>query len=68
MQTIKIKDEFIKLGQLLKLAGLSDSGLDAKLAIQDGQVKVNGEQELRRGRKIIAGDVVEYQGNEIRVE
>lgn len=68
MQTVKIKDEFIKLGQLLKLAGLVESGLDAKIVIQDGLVQVNGEVDARRGRKIVAGDIVEYQGNKVQVE
>ena len=68
MEVVKIKDEFIKLGQVLKLAGLVDSGVDAKFVIQDGLVKVNGEVDTRRGRKIVAGDIVEYQGNKIKVE
>ena len=51
MEAIKIKDEFIKLGQLLKLAGFCDSGVDAKFVIQDGLVKVNGEVETQRGKK-----------------
>lgn len=68
MQTIKIKDEFIKLGQLIKLAGLVDSGVDAKIVIQDGLVKVNGEVDIRRGKKIVPGDIVEYQGNQVKVE
>ncbi len=68
MEVVRIKDEFIKLGQVLKLAGLVDSGVDAKFVIQDGLVKVNGEVDTRRGRKIVAGDIVEYQGNKIKVE
>lgn len=68
MKTIRIKDEFIKLGQLLKLAGLVESGVDAKFVIQDGLVKVNGEVDTRRGRKIVSGDIVEYQGEKIQVE
>lgn len=68
MQNIKIRDEFIKLGQLLKLAGLVENGVDAKLVVQDGLVKVNGEVDTRRGRKIVAGDIVEYKGNKIQVE
>lgn len=68
METIKIKDEFIKLGQLLKLAGFVDSGVDAKYVIQDGLVKVNGEIDTRRGRKIVAGDVVEFEGKKVKVE
>ncbi len=68
MQVITIKDEFIKLGQLLKLAGLVDSGLDAKVVIQEGLVKVNGEIDTRRGKKIVPGDIVEYQGKQVQVE
>ncbi len=60
MEIITIKDEFIKLGQALKLAGAVDSGLDAKIEVQNGKVKVNGETDLRRGRKLVDGDIVEY--------
>ena len=55
METIIIKDDFIKLGQALKLAGMVGSGVDAKIVIQDGQVKVNGEVDTRRGKKISGG-------------
>ena len=65
---ITIKDDFIKLGQALKLAGLVDSGVDAKFVIQDGQVKVNGEVDTRRGRKLYAGDQVVFDGEEIKIE
>ena len=68
METIKIRDDFIKLGQAMKLAGLVDSGVDAKMEIQEGFVKVNGEQELRRGRKIYPGDVIEFDGQQVRVD
>lgn len=68
MEIIKLRDEFIKLGQALKAAGLVESGVDAKLAILDGQVKVNGAVELQRGKKLHAGDVVEYDGETIRIE
>ncbi|MCM1086526.1 MAG: RNA-binding S4 domain-containing protein [Lachnoclostridium sp.] len=68
METIKIKDEFIKLGQALKLAGLVDSGVDAKIVIQNGHVKVNGEVEYQRGKKIHPGDTVAFNGQQIRVE
>ncbi len=68
MEKIKIKDEFIKLGQALKLAGLVDSGLDAKIEIQEGNVLVNGDTECRRGKKIYAGDVIEFNGQQIKVE
>ena len=67
MMEIKIKDEFIKLGQLLKLAGLVESGVDAKYVIEDGLVKVNGEVEIRRGKKIYKNDVVEFDGESVNV-
>ncbi|MCR4779400.1 MAG: RNA-binding S4 domain-containing protein [Lachnospiraceae bacterium] len=67
MQEIKIKDEFIKLGQALKLAGLVDSGVEAKVVIQDGEVKLNGTVETQRGKKIVSGDVVEYNGNSFKI-
>ena len=68
MESIKIKTEFIKLGQLLKLANLVESGADAKDVIVNGEVKVNGNIEVQRGKKIYAGDIVSYQGDEIKVE
>ncbi len=68
MATIFIKDEFIKLGQALKLAGLVDSGVDAKIVIQDGLVKVNGNVEVQRGKKIVPGDKVSYNGKEFDVQ
>lgn len=68
MQTIQLKDDFIKLGQVLKAAGLVESGVDAKFAIQDGLVKVNGHVELQRGKKIVSGDVVEYDGNTVHIK
>lgn len=52
---IKLRDEFIKLGQALKAAGLVESGVDAKFAIQDGLVKVNGAVEMQRGKKLYDG-------------
>ena len=64
---VAIRDDFIKLGQLLKLAGVVDDGVQAKFVIQDGQVKVNQETDLRRGRKVIPGDVVSYNGQDITV-
>ena len=57
MTEITIRDEFIKLGQAMKLAGLVDSGVEAKDVITEGQVKVNGEVDTRRGRKLYPGDV-----------
>lgn len=68
MEVITIRDDFIKLGQALKLAGLVESGVDAKMDIQEGLVKVNGEVELQRGKKIFDGDVIEYEGQQIMVK
>jgi len=68
MEIIKIRDDFIKLGQALKLAGLVSSGVDAKIEIQEGFVKVNGEVELQRGKKIHPGDIIEFKGKQIKVE
>ncbi len=67
MTEITIKDEFIKLGQAMKLAGLAGSGVDAKMVIRDGLVKVNGEVDTRRGRKLVPGDVFEYDGEQVMV-
>ena len=64
---IRKEDEFIKLGQALKKAGLVESGVDAKFVIQDGLVKVNGETELQRGKKLHAGDIVEFEGETITI-
>ena len=67
MESIHLKDEFIKLGQALKLADLVSDGVEAKYVISDGLVKVNGEVDVRRGRKVYEGDVVSYDGKEIKV-
>ena len=67
-RSIKIRDEFIKLGQAMKLAGLADSGVEAKIFIEEGRVKVNGEEELRRGRKLYKGDSFSFGGNTVTVE
>lgn len=67
MEIIKIKDDYIKLGQALKLAGLVDSGVDAKMDILEGLVEVNGEVVLQRGKKIYPGDVIAYDGQQIRI-
>ena len=63
MEIIKIMDDYIKLGQALKLAGLVESGVDAKYVIQDGQVKVNGQVETQRGKKLVENDEVCFEGN-----
>ena len=62
METITITTEFIRLQDLMKLADLVSTGGEAKVLIQDGQVKVNGETCLQRGRKLRPGDVVHYAG------
>lgn len=68
MYKIKLREDHIKLGQALKAAGLAESGVDAKFVIQDGLVKVNGSVETQRGKKLIAGDKVEFDGEEILIE
>ncbi len=68
MEIIKLRDEFIKLGQALKAANLVENGVEAKYVIQDGLVYVNGKQELQRGKKLIEGDLVEFKGNTIKIE
>ena len=68
MEEFKLKDEFIKLGQAMKLAGLVDSGVEAKIDIQEGLVKVNGNVETQRGKKIYPGDVIEYDARQVKVE
>lgn len=60
--SIPTSDDGIRLGQLLKLASLVDTGADAKLLLAAGDVRVNGEVETRRGRQLRRGDVVEVQG------
>lgn len=67
METIKLREDYIKLGQALKAAGLVESGVDAKFAVQDGLVKVNGQVETQRGKKLVAGDIVEYDGEKIKI-
>ena len=67
MKAIEIRDDFIKLGQLLKLADLVSSGVEAIIVIQNGEVKVNGEVDTRRGKKIYPQDIVEYKGKQVTV-
>ena len=61
------EDEFIKLGQALKKAGVVGSGVDAKMVFLDGQVSVNGQTEHQRGKKIHNGEVVTFQGETIQI-
>lgn len=68
METVRLRDDYIKLGQALKAAGLVESGVDAKYAVQGGEVRVNGRTETQRGKKLVSGDVVEYKGDTIRIE
>ena len=70
MEIIKLRpqDEFIKLGQALKAAGLVESKNEAKDVIQNGLVLVNGEIDTRRGRKLYPGDIASFDGNEIKIE
>ena len=68
METIRLRDEYIKLGQALKAANLVSSGVEAKDVILEGMVKVNGETEYQRGKKLRAGDIVSFNGEEIKIE
>ena len=67
MEVIKLREDFIKLGQALKAAGFVESGVEAKDVIQSGLVLVNGEIDTRRGRKLYDGDVVIFEGKEIKI-
>ena len=67
IEEIAINTEFIKLDQLLKWANLTGSGVEAKMFIQNGEVKVNGVVETRRGKKIYDGDIVEFAEEKIAV-
>ena len=67
METIKLREDYIKLGQAWKAAGFVESGVDAKYAIEDGLVSVNGETAYQRGKKLVDGDVVAYQGQTIKI-
>ncbi len=64
---LRLRDDYIKLGQALKAANVAEDGVDAKYMIQDGLVKVNGETEVRRGRKLYVGDVVSLKEDEIHI-
>ena len=68
METINLREEFIKLGQALKAAGFVESGVEAKEVIQEGLVLVNGEIDTRRGRKLYKGDIVSFENQTIKIE
>lgn len=65
---IKLRDEYIKLGQALKAGGLVESGVEAKDVIIEGLVKVNGVVEYQRGKKLHDGDIVTFDGEEIQIK
>jgi ribosome-associated protein len=67
VRDVRIRDETIRLGQALKLAGLAASGGDARALIEEGAVRVNGEVETRRGRQLLRGDVITVRGETVRV-
>jgi ribosome-associated protein len=67
IEDIPIRDEMIRLGQLLKLANLAEDGLQAKEFIEDARVEVNGETETRRGRQLHPGDTVSFDGRTVRI-
>lgn len=64
---IYLREDFIKLGQALKAAGLVETGAEAKAAIQDGEAKVNGQVEYQRGKKLVAGDEVIFADTVIEI-
>ncbi|MCI9423874.1 RNA-binding S4 domain-containing protein [Lachnospiraceae bacterium WCA-9-b2] len=68
MDVIRLRDEYIKLGQALKAAGLVESGAEAKEVILEGSVSVNGESDTRRGRKLYAGDIITFNGEQVKIE
>ncbi len=65
---IQLKDDYIKLGQALKFANVVESGVDAKIVIQDGMVSVNGEVCTQRGKKLVSGDIVTFEEETIYIE
>lgn len=67
MDVIRLRDEYIKLGQALKASGLVESGAKAKEVITEGMVCVNGEADTRRGRKLYAGDIINFNGEEVKI-
>lgn len=68
METIYLREEFIKLGQALKAAGLCESGVEAKDVIQEGLVMVNDEVDTRRGRKLYDGDIIKFDGETVAIK
>ena len=67
MEEIRLREEYIKLGQALKAAGLAENGSNARDVIINGKVTVNGQVEVRRGKKLKDGDLVEFEGTQIKI-
>lgn len=67
MEELRLKDDHIKLGQALKAFNLVSTGAEAKIVIQDGQVMVNGQVDTARGRKLVPGDEITYNGTTVRI-
>ena len=67
MEIIRLREEYIKLGQALKAAGLVESGVEAKYAIEDGEASVNGQTATQSGKKLVDGDLVEFRGQTIKI-
>lgn len=68
MEIIQLREDYIKLGQALKAAGLVGSGVEAKIVISEGLVKLNGKVEMQRGKKLVHGDVVSFENETIKIE
>ncbi|MCM8711922.1 RNA-binding S4 domain-containing protein [Clostridium sp. SYSU_GA19001] len=67
MKEIKINTEIIKLDSFLKWAGIASIGTEAKMYIQEGQIKLNGNIELQRGKKLTKGDIIEFKGESYKI-
>jgi ribosome-associated protein len=67
VREVGVRDDGIRLGQFLKLAGLADTGADARVLLDLGEVEVNGEPESRRGRQLRPGDVIAVGETSVRV-
>ncbi len=67
METLTLREEYIKLGQAIKAAGFVSTGVEAKIVIQNGEVLVNGNVETQRGKKLYGGDLVSYKGQELKI-
>jgi ribosome-associated protein len=67
VRSVPVREGSIRLGQLLKLADLVDTGADAKRVLAEGRVRVNGQVETRRGRRLAVGDRVELDGEVVQL-